>query len=721
MIKSRKKSAVLLILCILAAAAPARADYCFTEEIFKPGAEGLRRTADDTVTAYYTSYQGKTMDPVLHSTMRYTITHKDLKKRGANSTVYDIEGTDYVIESDNGYRVLDRDGSVVIDKGIYNVMIPCNGRIAVQKDGKYGIITPTGEIVKPIEQEIGTLSSFYNGRAIAWNRIYDQTVLVDENLDVVLDNSYILNYIDDGLYSARNADLKCALMDSSGKLLTDFRYTYIRPASENGGILAAIDGNTGVLKADHTEYADLEQYGYTVAGDNLILSEPEEPKESLYTTKKKYALADADGKLLTDWCDALNEVGNSVFSYGKDDNFMLIDASGSKITEIVYSGIGKNSERIFGWYTDADGKPCTDVYDSNGVKINQTAGSIRGLAMGSTRCSALGQKYALTDENGNLLTDFIFSNVLDGFKDMTGNPAYKTYDGAWRYYDCTGREMDNKSIENIVYRKRSDFDYMTVLSLGTYYLDNQGALYNNETKQFVITYDQDIRLQPIDYNKTIIYKNDSRYGVMDKEGNILFQLEDAIINLHGSDLGFYNCTYEDGAHMLDFTGRDVFGRGYDEIIKLNDGVYVVKDGLDYKILRSDTVDTAYHTDKRAYINGAEIPCFEVDAFTAVTAEDLGGYGFDVRWNGEEKRLDITRNPEYYEICPVTIPEKGEKYTPYKDIKYSDIQVYYEGEKIKSYAADGQMLIDIEDIAGDGVSVKNTSSAAYVEVSGLEHR
>ena len=52
------------------------------------------------------------------------------------------------------------------------------------------------------------------------------------------------------------------------------------------------------------------------------------------------------------------------------------------------------------------------------------------------------------------------------------------------------------------------------------------------------------------------------------------------------------------------------------------------------------VDWALYTDITAQINGHPLRSYNVNGSTAVVAEDLRGYGFQVLWDAEDRTLSV---------------------------------------------------------------------------------
>ncbi|MCS7459866.1 hypothetical protein N0M98_06895 [Paenibacillus doosanensis] len=116
----------------------------------------------------------------------------------------------------------------------------------------------------------------------------------------------------------------------------------------------------------------------------------------------------------------------------------------------------------------------------------------------------------------------------------------------------------------------------------------------------------------------------------------------------------------------------------------------------------DYVGEALATDIAAYVNGAPIPSMNIEGYTAVTAEDLRSYGFDVAWSPTSRSLVI--EPAAQKVQPVVKPNPAADRpigTKFKDVLYTDIRTYYGDKPIPSYNIDGQTAIRLNDLAPFG--------------------
>ena len=111
-----------------------------------------------------------------------------------------------------------------------------------------------------------------------------------------------------------------------------------------------------------------------------------------------------------------------------------------------------------------------------------------------------------------------------------------------------------------------------------------------------------------------------------------------------------------------------------------------------------------YTDICAYINHYIIESYNINGYTVVIAEDLANYGFDVIWDGDLRRLNITRNYNTNNITPYSIPYEtapnmvGKQALP---VLSTDIKTFVNGVEAKSYNVDGRTVVDFESLSAFG--------------------
>jgi hypothetical protein len=111
----------------------------------------------------------------------------------------------------------------------------------------------------------------------------------------------------------------------------------------------------------------------------------------------------------------------------------------------------------------------------------------------------------------------------------------------------------------------------------------------------------------------------------------------------------------------------------------------------------DVIGQVLSTDIQAYINEHPVPSLNVDGYTAVVAEDLREYGFDVAWIPQEKRV-VIRYREGKPIRPLTILQTEQVVgSKLADVLHTDIKTYYGDTSIRSYNIGGKTAILLNDL------------------------
>lgn len=125
----------------------------------------------------------------------------------------------------------------------------------------------------------------------------------------------------------------------------------------------------------------------------------------------------------------------------------------------------------------------------------------------------------------------------------------------------------------------------------------------------------------------------------------------------------------------------------------------------------DILGYAKYTDISAYINHYPITSYNINDCTAIVAEDLKNYGFNVVWSEEKRLLSITKNAEATQITPYGTIYKysakaGQNSFPYLQ---TDIVTHVNGIKVESFNINGKTCIYIDALSpyGDVVWVPET--------------
>jgi len=119
---------------------------------------------------------------------------------------------------------------------------------------------------------------------------------------------------------------------------------------------------------------------------------------------------------------------------------------------------------------------------------------------------------------------------------------------------------------------------------------------------------------------------------------------------------------------------------------------------------NDPVGNVLHTDIKAYVNGEAIPSYNISGETAVVAEDLMKYGFNVDWDGAARTLSIVSYDAGKPVSPLSVTantgKPGDIAFPHL---FTDIKTYINGEEVRSYNINGSTCIIIDDLSAYGAA------------------
>lgn len=138
----------------------------------------------------------------------------------------------------------------------------------------------------------------------------------------------------------------------------------------------------------------------------------------------------------------------------------------------------------------------------------------------------------------------------------------------------------------------------------------------------------------------------------------------------------------------------------------------------------DIVDYVLSTDIRAFIDGMEIPAYNIGGKLGVVAEDLRGYGFSVIWNAENFTLSISRDPTS-PLAPIAVPTASDTRVGIKilPVLHTEIVTDIDGKMVESFNIDGRTIVYFSELAVYGshlydndarISVLSTSGLAFAK-------
>jgi len=123
--------------------------------------------------------------------------------------------------------------------------------------------------------------------------------------------------------------------------------------------------------------------------------------------------------------------------------------------------------------------------------------------------------------------------------------------------------------------------------------------------------------------------------------------------------------------------------------------------VEYK--NGDIINEAVYSDIKAYINDVPIISYNINGYTAIIAEDLIYYGFNLTWNGDTRTLsidDFDINKSLTSIKELTVPKVLYGYKAY-DVLKSDIITSIKTKTIESFNIGGKTAIYIDSLSEYG--------------------
>ena len=125
----------------------------------------------------------------------------------------------------------------------------------------------------------------------------------------------------------------------------------------------------------------------------------------------------------------------------------------------------------------------------------------------------------------------------------------------------------------------------------------------------------------------------------------------------------------------------------------------------------DIINYTLYTDIVASINNYNIESFNIDGYTAVVAEDLRNYGFNVNYVENRRALYIERSSSDVITSTYEAPEADKSKVGKKvhNVLYTDIVTYINGKKVTSYNINGRTIIYFDDLKVFGSVTYNNST------------
>ena len=125
-----------------------------------------------------------------------------------------------------------------------------------------------------------------------------------------------------------------------------------------------------------------------------------------------------------------------------------------------------------------------------------------------------------------------------------------------------------------------------------------------------------------------------------------------------------------------------------------------------------TIGKVLATDIRAYINGAEIPAYNIGGKLAILVSDLNNYGFKTSFDNSLRKTTVTRDRSQTKFTSVPSKATGLKVgTPVMSVFSTDIVVELNGRQVNAFNVDNRMAIYLTELKACGDVVYDNAARA----------
>lgn len=289
----------------------------------------------------------------------------------------------------------------------------------------------------------------------------------------------------------------------------------------------------------------------------------------------KYGVINTEGKIVLDCSNLMIERIGDLLKVKKDQNFGLVDKDGKVVADYIYQTIDKMDDDLYkvrkGDYglINKDGKeivPCNFLY------IGEVSEGI--ITMKAS------DKFIYVTKEGKLITKKGYKNASDFSDGMAG---VETFENNNIFIDTTGKEMvpeveisiANKFSEGLArvsIGKKENERYGFIDKTGKVVIDliyeNCEKFFNGLAKVkkdgksgYINTngefYEYD---QMEEKNGKFIVKKDGKYGLLDKDKNVILNTE--YQSIYSTDVGLISVKKDGEYELLNENGKTTTGKKY---------------------------------------------------------------------------------------------------------------------------------------------------------------
>ena len=424
------------------------------------------------------------------------------------------------VKIDGKYGYINKGGDIVIDAQYEETQDPSfkTGYAIVKLNKKYGIIDKNGKYIA--EAKYDTIGSFFDGLA----RVSRQGGYgyIDETGSEVISTQFSSAQDFSNGYALVAQNLgegnKWGLIDTSGNIIQKPIYTNLKKESN------------GLFSASYTLYGEtidilLSNDGKEIIGDYDVIQCDE--KYTMIEKDFRYGIVDELGRVIAE--PQYNYIGS--FNEGlcyvkKDGKCGYIDENGTLVIDMQYDDTQSFSEGLaaveingkYGYINKNNVMVIPPQFDGGTTFTN-------GYAWVSIFENGTYYHYCI-DKTGNRIGENVYGNTIyniydsDGFAWLLNDTSQLSNGYLWQLVDKTGEVLVEQH-RGYVYSVFDRAGYVEI-EAGTYGSCKTGIVDTKQGKMIINPRYEEINILPNDLFSVCF---NGKYGVVDKDNNIIFEAE----------------------------------------------------------------------------------------------------------------------------------------------------------------------------------------------------
>lgn len=489
--------------------------------------------------------------------------------------------------------------------------------VVVKKNDKFDFFTLNSKNLSKQENlsyPYKQIESFINDLAIVKNEDETKSLVTTDHIEITRYNSIV--YLEDGLYKVKK-DNKWGIIDKSGNIILQINFSKINEFShgvciiELGNLKGMVDKQGKIfIPVYYEDISDIKDGKVIITQfikDKTLNSLKSKfgRKESL---KQKKGLIDISGKVLIEpkYIDMFFTYDNHILAEAKNQKFIKMDYAGNVLNKfslgnyVIYNEqngfVVARKESLFPTHLNR-----TIFVDGNKIFKDNYASELfeNKVIMGDDK-----RKNYLIDNTGKIISKKydLIANLNHNLQLLLVRNDYKR-----GLIDYNGKEILKTKYKDIM-----------IINKNLYLVFNHGtfSLFNRSGMKISIEYDY------ISYfnNGVALFRNGSEYGLIDKDGNEIFNCYEPIDSYYklGNLIIIY---YKDRLDIININGVKIVENIRQSVRIVNDEQLLVN-GCLINISDMKIMPIYYDTDKEKYFTS----WFEALAYDAEHQKIINNLG-----------------------------------------------------------------------------------------------